>query len=313
MLRHASIPLTLLLASALASAQAPTCTQSTFATVVSRKDGSTVHGLEAKDFRARVGRRPATISSARLETEGLGRVVLVVDASGSMSDRWGLVEQMVARFLHSAPEATPIGMVINVRNELRRFPLTGSRTQVDLALRAVGAEKLEGRTALYDALNLALSVLEMPQPGDVIYLVSDGGENASRLGQGALRDALAASQVRLFAALTTDPLPRTAEERNGPFAFETMARQSGGYAIARTYPDKLTGRSKVRAGEELVADLDAMYARMKTYYLLEVAAPAGPTRALNWNLEVVDERNRRRRDVEVAYPRRLPPCAPPAE
>ena len=93
----------------------------------------------------------------------------------------------------------------------------------------------KGRTSIYTALSEALDLLEPFQPGDIIYLLSDGDENSLHSENwNKLRDRFQRNGVRLFAMILVDDhleLPRysrTLEEREGWSNVRTLILDSGG-------------------------------------------------------------------------------------
>ena len=52
-----------------------------------------------------------------------------------------------------------------------------------------------------------------------------------------------------------------------------------------------------------------VYEQMAEFYRVEMELPVAVDKARDWKLEVVDAKGKRRKDVEVVYPRKLVPCA----
>src|ERR1700746_3168080 len=68
-----------------------------------------------------------------------------------------------------------------------------------------------------------------------IVILSDGGDNRSRLTRGQIKSALVESDVQMYAMgiFDSDDLAKhTAEEKNGPRLLDDLAAQTGG----RVYP-----------------------------------------------------------------------------
>src|SRR5262249_44495418 len=65
----------------------------------------------------------------------------------------------------------------------------------------------QGHTALYDALHEALSRFHDSQPGDAILLITDGGENSSKLSANKLEREFRDANVRLLTILVQSPSP----------------------------------------------------------------------------------------------------------
>src|SRR2546427_8847389 len=90
-----------------------------------------------------------------------------------------------------------------------------------------------GRTPLRDAVLEGLKLLEPATPGDVIYAITDGGDNASKSSPVAVEKALVSAGIRLFAFLVVDypGLRRVPEELYGPDDFLQLVQATGGSTL----------------------------------------------------------------------------------
>src|SRR5207302_11329952 len=95
----------------------------------------------------------------------------------------------------------------------------------------------QGHTALYDTILEALKSLEPTQPGDAIYVITDGGENASAEKLTQLEDSLESSGVRLFAFLLGGPW-LTSPGQWSVTDLYALVRESGG-SLASVSPRSL--------------------------------------------------------------------------
>jgi VWFA-related protein len=85
-----------------------------------------------------------------------------------------------------------------------------------------------GRTALHDALDAALDdIMAGRHERRVLVVLSDGGDNASRLTLDEVRDEVLASNVVVYTVALFDPL---LPERN-PKALKRLAEATGGLAF----------------------------------------------------------------------------------
>src|SRR2546427_244006 len=174
-----------------------------------------------------------------------------------------------------------------------------------------------GRTPLLDTVLEGLKLLEPATPGDVIYAITDGGDNASKSSSGAVEKALVSAGIRLFGFLVSDGpgLQRTPEEESGPLNFLQLVQATGGSTLQLSgtvfsglrYPVEEKDRLALRA------DTERLYLQMAQFYRLEVELPEPVTKPRRWKLEMVNERGAKMKEWQVAYQATLLPCESTAE
>src|SRR6185295_8301890 len=86
------------------------------------------------------------------------------------------------------------------------------------------------RTSLIDAIQLALTQMKKARNSrKAIVILSDGGDNRSRLTRGEIKDALTEADVQLYAiGIFNQGAQQTREEINGPRLLTELALQTGG-------------------------------------------------------------------------------------
>jgi len=161
-------------------------------------DAETYHSLpfQPERLHASVAGHPVTLSN--LEKITGNRILLLIDISGSMG-RASLRELSDLVLDKLPPESTfaygffTEGLLLSdgfsdakeFRKELQQLPPL----------------QVTGYTALYDALDQALKLFRQHLPGDSILLISDGGENRSKIHVSTLRKEVIESGVRFFAII----------------------------------------------------------------------------------------------------------------
>lgn len=153
-------------------------------------------------------------------------IALVIDDSGSMRGKLpGVIAATIsfARWSHPQDEVFAIEFNDSVRDALGGRRLEAGQTpELEAALRTLVPQ---GRTALYDALLLALDRLDRAMHArKVLVLMSDGGDNASRA---TLEEVLAharRSNVSIYAIGLFDP---GAPDTN-PGVLKQLADATGG-------------------------------------------------------------------------------------
>jgi hypothetical protein len=164
---------------------------------------------------------------------------------------------------------------------------------------------LKGRTALYDAIQLALMQLRPYEPGDAVYVIGDGGENASSSSRPQAEKALRESRVRLF-ALMLPASSYTEEELSGFDNLNSLSNTSGGFVETlgmspglRLVDERLTQQIRLHTVRLSI--------QISAFYSLTVELPESPQKPKHWEVAVVDS-GKRRKNVWVGYPHEVPAC-----
>jgi tight adherence protein B len=168
-------------------------------------------------------------------------LALVVDTSGSMRGAPLAEAKAAARsFLVQLPPSATVTIVA-----FGATPVELSTRSTDRAeqLAAVDGIRAGGETALYDALQLALSLT----PGDndvrrAVVVLSDGGDTASEATLDATTEAFAATSTSLFAVDLRTP-------ESNPDALAALASATTGEVIAAGEPGALAAAFDEIAGQ----------------------------------------------------------------
>jgi hypothetical protein len=145
------------------------------------------------------------------------------------------------------------------------------------------------RTPLWDNVDSALRMLSPPKIGDLIVVISDGGDTVSKLHYDQIRKELIESEVPMLAIAVAHPTAPTPEERRGPQDLVDLAETTG--APATSIPGGLAPRI-------LIAPLSHQYS-------LELEMPAGQ-KPVTWKLEIRNLAPERK--TSLFYPQYLLPC-----
>lgn len=194
----------------------------------------------------------------------------------------------------------------------------GQRAVVE-KLRQIGsdtkyqAKSVRGKSAIYDALLAGVRLLDTPTSADVLYLVSDGQDNASHVHVNELTRLLTSSGVRLYIALVHDMRifhSRTPENLDLNYRvrdLDDIANKTGGEMISPLVIRGLLGSPKGKL-EPFGVTMYDFYRRMFNNYLLEAEFPEPMEKHRSWELKLSQEKRKQWKDSTITYPAELSGC-----
>jgi Ca-activated chloride channel family protein len=155
---------------------------------------------------------------------------VVFDLSGSMS-RAGKMDRAAKAAVAFLQTANPEDefFVVHFSDEPRL--LTGFTHRVEEVQNSLVAVQAKGRTALMDALYLALDTMrEGSNPRKAVLVISDGGDNHSRYSVRDVMSAVRESDVQIYAIGIFDPVGARSEPEIlwGPSLLKDVAETTGG-------------------------------------------------------------------------------------
>lgn len=187
-----------------------------------------VTGLERMHFRVFDDRVEQSLTHFAMDDEPLA-IGLVFDSSGSMGNKLRRSRMAASAFFATSnPEDEFFLIEFNDRAKLVT-PFT--RDHEDLQSR-LAQTQAKGRTALFDAIYLAMHEMKKSQKRrKALLIISDGGDNSSRYTENEIRGLVRESDVMIYAIGIFEPMGargRTAEEMSGPGLLSEIAEQTGG-------------------------------------------------------------------------------------
>lgn len=168
--------------------------------IVTDRRGKAVAGLNENNFHVFEDGCPQKISL--FESEDVPMTVgLVIDNSGSM---WAKRPEVLAAAEDFAKSSNPHDQifVVNFNQSIsmglpKGVPFTSDIPEL---LTAISRSPAAGKTALYDGLGAALDHLKAgTENRKALLVISDGGDNASRLSIGAVLHRAEASNAQIYA------------------------------------------------------------------------------------------------------------------
>ncbi len=155
---------------------------------------------------------------------------VVFDLSGSMNraNKLERAAKAAVAFLQTANPEDEF-FVVHFSDEPRL--LTGFTHRVEEVQNSLVAIQAKGRTALMDALYLALDTMrEGSNPRKAVLVISDGGDNHSRYSVRDVMSAVRESDVQIYAIGIFDPVGARSEPEIlwGPSLLKDVAETTGG-------------------------------------------------------------------------------------
>jgi hypothetical protein len=197
-MRRPWLLLPLLLANTFLAAQSPGGAPATYRIPLSAVDdaGNGSEDLAPGDVHLQVGDQNADVISVKRYHNAPVRMIIVPDDSESMGyeGKWPAAVFVLRQVLTSLPPGSSVGLV-GVQEgqfEVIRHPDSIVNYSNNISRRNGGSH---GQTPLLDAIGRATEELPHPQPSDVIFVLSDGGDNKSKKGESAIRHELLRSGV----------------------------------------------------------------------------------------------------------------------
>jgi von Willebrand factor type A domain len=274
------------------------------------KHGNFIRGLRVGDFEVKVEGKGSNLLAANAGP-GPGRVVVVLDTSASM-DTVG--KRQIARFtagelVHSLSGNPQFALVVFGDHVLETVPFGHSRREIMSTVgRVTSSPYKDIPSKILDAMRYAGDLLTPPQVGDSVVLVSDGGvigDHYSKTSLDALERAFWAKGIRIFVF----ELP--VEYSPAFYGFLTEEQEGSGYE-ALDQLAKVTGGAIV-----IVRDTDGALLffaahniedRIANYYVLHLAGLPTSQQSAALELKLVDASGQKRKDAQLAFPKRLPLC-----
>jgi VWFA-related protein len=187
-----------------------------------------VTGLERENFRLFEDKSEQKVTHFASEDAPLS-VGLVFDTSGSMGSKLDKSRQAVGQFFKTAnPEDEFFLIQFNDRPEM----VVDFTTRVEEIQNRLTFTQSKGRTALLDAVYMALHKMKKAKnPRKALLIISDGGDNSSRVTDRAIQKLVQEADVQIYAIGIFEQMGnrgRTPEELSGPSLLSELAEQTGG-------------------------------------------------------------------------------------
>lgn len=186
--------------------------------------GRFVQGLQVSNFTVMDEKNPQEIISFSRESAPVS-IGIVLDMSGSMQKRIATAHSAVREFLRTIEPADEVFLVTFSDRAMLATDFSSDDADISGTLLAT---RPSGGTALFDAVALAIHHMRGARnERRVLLLISDGGDNHSRLAARDLREILEESDVQIH-ALGIHGGGTVMEEMRGEEILKYLAEMTGG-------------------------------------------------------------------------------------
>jgi hypothetical protein len=251
---------------------------------------------QSEDIRGKINGKPVQILGVTKPTNA-ERVVIVLDASGSMSSKWQRAVEFAAEIVRDSPSSTEFALVLFADNELRTVGFGKTGPEMVTEIMSFKDVKPDGHTGLRDAIWKTTSMFQPNREGDTIVVVSDGGDNQSKVTWRRLREAMWSRGIRvMFAQFVEHNFPGEILLQDGNDA-TWLSESSGGFLSRVEDPQVLP-----KVAQEIAFEIE-------NYLAVRITLPTPLEKEASLHLEAVDPSGRKRKNIELRFPEKLLPCA----
>ncbi len=266
------------------------------------KDRTALVHLEAKNFSGQVNRRPVEIRVAEPWVQPR-RVAILLDVSGSMKEVTEAVIVAARSFAGQLNSSTSCEVVIFDQQIEARTECSADRAA--LLADARNVKPKHGRTAIYDVISEVINHWGDASSNDVIFLISDGGDNASKIKIEEISRLVIKTGVRMPALLVEDSRIASQEEDEGKANVGALCNESGADFLVI---DKAEFKSNLKG---IVYDTPVLTNAVINSYRLTIHLPEPLHQAKSWALKLENiPPELKNRKYKLFYPQKLAACNP---
>jgi hypothetical protein len=317
---------------------AQSCTRSVIVTVLDAH-GLPISNLAASNFKTFYQGKPLPPLSVSFRSDPAVRTLLLLDTGASMGGlgpqgiaKWKLARVAAGEFLLVAPPQAEVSFFTFSATVGKTFNSSEGRKSMQDWLASpdsIRGTSLNGKAALHRTVLEMARTLEPARPGDSIYVISDGRNDpklsmepsvaeelqskGARLFSFALNDAGESDQYSIEEGEHTETFPPPSP---GPKELADLVRDSGGLELT-LYPgggriglsfSKTSYDYNEKSQQAARIAASTFETAISNFYVLTVRLPEGARGLGDWQVEMVDGRGKTRKDLTLAYPRRIPGC-----
>lgn len=206
-----------------------------------------VTGLQRDNFEVFEDKTPQAIKDFSSEDVPVS-LGIILDMSGSMSDKIDRVRDAVNQFCDAANPQDEFFMIIFGDEPRLASDFTTNPEDIKKELLFTIPK---GRTSLLDAIHMGLVKMKQAKYGKrALLIISDGGDNHSRHEEREVKAMARESDVMIYSIGIFDRYVPTPEEVRGPELLSEIAEPTGGRAFTIDNPNAMASVAR-HIGEEL--------------------------------------------------------------
>ena len=195
-----------------------------------------VTGLGRDNFQIFEGKTPEAIQNFSREDVPVS-IGIILDQSGSMGDKVERLRDAVTQFCEAANPQDEFFLVTFADEPRVAVDFTTSTTEIEKEL---VFSQAKGRTSLLDAIQLGLRKMKEAHYGKrALLVISDGGDNHSRVGEREIKGLARESDVMIYSIGLFDRYVPTPEEMLGPTLLTEVTEPTGGRAYTLDNPNQM--------------------------------------------------------------------------
>jgi hypothetical protein len=278
--------------------------------------------LAKNNFEVRVDKKAVDLKAVTYKVQP-SRMVILVDMSGSMGgssghrEKWDITRAAVQEALQVPAPQVPIALIAFSTSVDRTFQFGESRSAMLSWVDTIDPTRRSGphfKTALRDAIAAADQLLVPHQEGDVIYAITDGGENDSRTKAKDLHRVLLRNRVRLYTFLLAENMP-IEEERSEKQDFANLVTTTGGFFFGETSRDSYSWLSQPRYSfddkikDRIGGQTAMLIAQTAAFYRIELLHSEELKDGSKLSVTVIGQNGKKRSDLLARYPTKFFSCS----
>jgi len=303
-------------------AQDFSCPRRTVPIALRDKENLPIENVSVADIEAKVRGKPVKMLSLAPDLRP-HRVVVIVDASGSMGSTaaepplFALEFALAWHFFEVNRQTSQIALLVFNSHVTEVVDFAQGNSAVGDKLQQISsdhsyAKNVKGKTALRDTILAGLQLLRHPTSADALYVLTDGGDNASERNSADVTQRLAASSVRLFGVLLRQEVGyrNRPPDESDPDELSEMASKSGGEILtaAAWHGKQMALSADSEAKLKSQETLARLYQTILGNKLLEIELPFPIAKNERWELRLSDGARRRWIGTHITYPTTLMKC-----
>ena len=304
------------------SAEQDACQQRTVIVSLGTKDGTPIPELARTNLEGTCRKKPVDITSA-IFNQDPPRVILLLDIRGSMDNSTSnfdrnLSQNVAENLISSLPPDSEIGLGFFYKEFTPVALPSTNRTILKLQMEALRSHpaSFRGKTALWTGILKAVKMFNHPHSGDAIYVITDGGDNASDTTMKHVVQTLRELDIRLFAFVFRRLAGASPEEQLGLGSVLEAVEETGGTIIS--LQDDIRGDFSGVHGSadiyksgrltEFGSRLGSQYRQISNFYRVQINLPERVDKSQDWRLDLAGFSKSQRDKLVLRYPHKFVPC-----